>query len=142
MPLRPRLRLPSAVVGLTAAALLAAGPGEAQRAGIPIRIVERDFSIKAAREVGAGDVMFSVRNAGPEDHELIVVRLQGRLPFRRDGLTLDEDALEPRTVGSLEPGLPGSTRTLRVHLAPGRYLLFCNMTGHYLGGMHVVLTVR
>jgi len=139
---RPRLRLLSTVAGLTALALPAAGAGEARRGGIPIRIVERDFTIKAERVVRAGDVTLSVRNAGPEDHELIVVRLQGRLPFRRDGLTVDEDALEPQTIGSLEPGLPGSTRTLRVPLAPGRYLLFCNMTGHYLGGMHVVLTAR
>jgi uncharacterized cupredoxin-like copper-binding protein len=28
-----------------------------------------------------------------------------------------------------------------VHLAPGRYVLFCNMTGHYMGGMHSTLVV-
>jgi uncharacterized cupredoxin-like copper-binding protein len=27
-------------------------------------------------------------------------------------------------------------------LAPGRYVLFCNMSGHYLGGMHRLLVVR
>ena len=27
-------------------------------------------------------------------------------------------------------------------LDPGRYVLFCNMYGHYLGGMHAVLVVR
>ena len=31
---------------------------------------------------------------------------------------------------------------LDVHLAPGRYKLLCNMSGHYLGGMHTALVVR
>ena len=30
---------------------------------------------------------------------------------------------------------------LKLHLAPGRYLLFCNMEGHYMGGMHTELVV-
>ena len=77
-----------------------------------------------------------------DDHELIVVRLQGRsLPLRQDGITVDEDALDRETAGALEPFSGGSVDTLHVHLAPGRYELFCNMAGHYLGGMHRVLVV-
>jgi uncharacterized cupredoxin-like copper-binding protein len=30
---------------------------------------------------------------------------------------------------------------LHLHLTPGRYVLFCNMAGHYLGGMHRTLVV-
>jgi uncharacterized cupredoxin-like copper-binding protein len=55
---------------------------------------------------------------------------------------VDEEALEPRILGMLEPGAPGDVRTLRVHLSPGRYVLFCNMSGHYLGGMRRTLVVR
>lgn len=86
--------------------------------------------------------MFTVDNRGPDNHEFILVRVGGApLPFRPDGMTVDEDAVERRTVGALEPGEPGSVRLLRVHLAPGRYEFFCNMSGHYLGGMHAALTV-
>ena len=63
------------------------------------------------------------------------------LPLRTDGVTVDEDALQPATVGALEPGLPGSVRMLRLDLTPGHYEIFCNMAGHYLGGMHTELTV-
>jgi uncharacterized cupredoxin-like copper-binding protein len=51
-------------------------------------------------------------------------------------VTLDEEAAEESKsiAGALEPAEPG-IRRLRVHLTPGRYVLFCNMTGHYLGGM-------
>jgi uncharacterized cupredoxin-like copper-binding protein len=84
-----------------------------------------------------------VKNRGPDDHELIVVRADdGRLPLRGDGLTVDEEALERSAAGVLEPGDPGSLRTLDVHLVRGRYVLFCNMSGHYLGGMRAVLVVR
>ena len=56
-------------------------------------------------------------------------------------MTVDEEKLEPVIAGVLEAGEPGSVRKLRLHLAPGRYQLFCNMSGHYLGGMHTKLVV-
>ena len=106
-----------------------------------IRVTERDFRISAPRHVRSGDVLVSVHNRGPDAHELIVVRDGARLPLRRDGSTVSEEKLEPVEAGALEPGQPGSVRTLRLHLAPGRYTLFCNMSGHYLGGMHAELVV-
>jgi len=105
-------------------------------------VTERDFRLVAPRRANAGDLVLSVRNRGPDAHELIVVRERGaRLPLRRDGSTVSEEKLEPITVGTLEPGQPGSIRKLRLHLAPGRYELFCNMSGHYLGGMRTTLVV-
>jgi uncharacterized cupredoxin-like copper-binding protein len=89
-----------------------------------------------------GKVVLRVHNLGPDNHELIVVRLDDHaIPIRADGVTVNEEALEPRTVGGLEPGVPGSIRELRLTLKPGRYEVFCNMSGHYLGGMHTDLTV-
>jgi uncharacterized cupredoxin-like copper-binding protein len=34
----------------------------------------------------------------------------------------------------------GSTRDLTVDLQPGRYVLVCNIPGHYKLGMHTALT--
>jgi hypothetical protein len=107
-----------------------------------LRITERDFRISAPKHVRSGDLLLSVRNRGPDAHELIVVREHGsRLPLRRDGSTVSEEKLERFVVGVLEAGQPHSVRKLRLHLAPGRYQLFCNMSGHYLGGMHTRLVV-
>lgn len=110
-----------------------------------MHVTERDFHIAAsARHIRAGAVDLSVRNQGPDDHELIVVREHPgtTLPLRRDGVTLSEERLKPAMVGTaLEPGAPGSVRRLRLNLTPGRYVLFCNMAGHYLGGMHTELLV-
>jgi uncharacterized cupredoxin-like copper-binding protein len=57
-------------------------------------------------------------------------------------MTVSEEALKSSIVGTLEPGMSGSVRELRVRLAPGHYVLICNMSGHYMGGMHTVVTVR
>jgi uncharacterized cupredoxin-like copper-binding protein len=110
-----------------------------------VHVTERDFHMTASgQHVRPGAVDLSVRNQGPDDHELIVVREQPgtSLPMRSDGVTVDEERLEPVTVGSgLEPGPPGHVRRLRLRLTPGRYVLFCNMAGHYLGGMRTQLWV-
>jgi uncharacterized cupredoxin-like copper-binding protein len=107
------------------------------------KVTERDFSISAPKHVRAGEVSLTVTNAGPDTHELLVVRSNGRpLPLRSDGLTVNETRIDKRIVGSLEGGRRQTTKTLRLHLAPGRYLLLCNMAGHYLGGMHTQLVVR
>ena len=90
-----------------------------------------------------GDVDLSVHNDGPDTHELIVVRANGKpLPLRRDGLTVNEAALKSRTVASFEGSGAGGGRSEQVHLPPGTYVLFCNMAGHYLGGMHTTLVVK
>ena len=133
-----------ACAGLLAFVELGTGGGD--KAGSAVRVVhitEHDFHIAVPRRIAPGRVRFEVTNDGPDLHELIVVRdpANAPLPMRADGLTVDEDALDPRKVGSLEPGAPGSLRGLTLRLRPGRYEIFCNMAGHYLGGMHAVLLV-
>ena len=81
-------------------------------------------------------------NRGPDRHEFIVIRADGGLPLRPDGITLDEKALENDIVGAIEPAYAGKTNILRVTLHRGRYALVCNMFGHYMGGMYTPLVVR
>jgi uncharacterized cupredoxin-like copper-binding protein len=126
---------------LSTAGCSASGSDEHARGVRSVRVVERDFHIKAPKRVSAGKLDLSIRNAGPADHELIVVRPRGhRLPLRKDGFTVDEDAVEKDTVGALEPA-PTGVHRLRVRLEPGRYELLCNMSGHYMGGMRARLLV-
>jgi uncharacterized cupredoxin-like copper-binding protein len=141
-----RLRLLALGAGASAL-LLFTGCGGAARAdsGAVVRVSERDFGITASpHEVSPGTVVIRVANHGPDRHELIVVRVRGKggLPLRSDGMTINEEALQRAEVGVLEPGAPGSVRDLRVNLSAGRYVLFCNMSGHYMGGMHTMVVVR
>jgi uncharacterized cupredoxin-like copper-binding protein len=106
-----------------------------------VRVTERDFRlVLKPRRIKAGDVELVVRNQGPVTHEVIMVRSSGsRPPLRRDGFTVDEEALHE--VGAVEALDPHRVRRLRLHLAPGRYELFCNMAGHFMAGMHGELVV-
>jgi uncharacterized cupredoxin-like copper-binding protein len=116
---------------------------DAGAAAAVVHVTVQDFKVSAPKVLPRGDVTILARNRGPDDHELIVVREQhGRLPFRRDGITIDEDALEAAKAGVLEPFESGTVDRLHVRLAPGRYVLFCNMAGHFLGGMHTTVVVR
>jgi uncharacterized cupredoxin-like copper-binding protein len=108
-----------------------------------VRIQQRDFRIivKPAR-VHAGTVRLVLHNKGPDTHELLIVRsATADLPLRTDGLTINEAAVDKATVGVIEGKEPGTTEELVVKLKPGRYELFCNMAGHYLGGMRAQLVV-
>ncbi len=133
------------MIAAVAAALLAgcAGPTSSSSLGASIvNIGESDFQITGPARVRAGNVLLRVQNSGPDQHELIVARVSGpRLALRSDGLTVNEEALTHREPGLLEPGRPGAVRELSVDLTPGRYVLFCNMEGHYLGGMHHEIVV-
>jgi len=129
-----------------AAAAALGGCGSAPSAspthGAVIGIGERDFHIQAPQHITAGLVTIRDHNAGPEKHELIIVRAAStQLPLRSDGLTVDEDRIKPRTVVSIPGIAPGHTQDTRLRLPPGHYLLFCNMAGHFRGGMHTELVV-
>ena len=142
---RPRRALVCAAIAV--GVLLAgcgSGTGASAAANAQVNITERDFHIGLSTStVGAGTVTLRIHNSGPDDHELIVApQLRGGLPLRSDGFTVNEEAIASSEPGSVEPQLPGGTENLVVDLKPGKYVLFCNMEGHYMAGMHTTLVVR
>lgn len=130
------------LAGVTAVGCASSGKAAAL-IGPVVPITESDFHISAPSTLKTGNYTLRVANKGPTYHEFIVAPTRsGSLPLRPDGLTVDEEAIERSEPGSLEPGAPGAVRDLTLHLKPGRYILFCNMEGHYMAGMHTELTVR
>jgi uncharacterized cupredoxin-like copper-binding protein len=129
-------------LALGVSACSSASSHEAARAAA-VRVTERDFHIRVSpARVHAGAVRLLLHNRGPDTHELLIVRSpSANLPLRSDGLTINEAALDSATVGVIEGKGPGTVEELLVHLKPGRYELFCNMAGHYLGGMRASLVV-
>jgi uncharacterized cupredoxin-like copper-binding protein len=141
--------VPNRLTALAIACIALLGAGcSAEKPASPagkkvVRVAERDFHITAPKRLPAGEVVLSVRNKGPDDHELLVVRASAdEPPLRADGMTVDEDGLGRAVVGALEPDDPGNVRELRVDLEPGRYELICNMAGHYFAGMEREITVQ
>jgi uncharacterized cupredoxin-like copper-binding protein len=114
--------------------------------GIPVNVLLEDFRVQGDRAVvPAGTVSFRILNQGPTRHELIVVRTDRapeKLPLQRDGLTVNEDAPGIDLLDEVDGLDIDDRQTLVLRLAPGNYVLYCNLEGHYLGGMHASLAVR
>ncbi|HEX8929948.1 MAG TPA: sulfocyanin-like copper-binding protein [Actinomycetota bacterium] len=114
--------------------------------GTPVNVLLEDFNVRQdAAVVPAGTVRFRIRNQGPTSHEFIVVRTDrspDKLPLQDDGLTVNEDASGIDLLDQAEGLDIDDRRTLVLDLPAGNYVLYCNLEGHYLGGMHAALTVR
>jgi uncharacterized cupredoxin-like copper-binding protein len=93
--------------------------------------------------VTAGKVTFAAVNDSKDTiHEMLVAPLpEGatELPYITDENRIDEEgALYLGEVSELDPGKSGA---LTVDLAPGTYVVFCNIPGHFISGMWTLLTV-
>jgi uncharacterized cupredoxin-like copper-binding protein len=101
----------------------------------------------------AGDVTFRVKNLGTIEHEMIVLKTDtpfDQLPVADGGdppapVTTGADKVdEGASVGETgDPNLqPGETRTFTITgMTPGKYVLVCNLAGHYQMGMRAPFTV-
>ncbi|WP_245483369.1 plastocyanin/azurin family copper-binding protein [Mesorhizobium sp. M7A.F.Ca.US.002.01.1.1] len=156
-----------AALGLAAAMLMAGSAGVVQAASLvqislwdkganmemPIGLAyaapgldlaKATMGIKASPgAVKAGEVTFNVKNDSKDTvHEMIVMYLAepGKpLPYLEAENRVDEDkAGDKGEVSELDPGKSGS---LTVELKAGKYLLICNVPGHYGAGMWAEFTV-
>jgi uncharacterized cupredoxin-like copper-binding protein len=114
--------------------------------GTPVNVRLEDFKVQRdAAVVPAGTVRLRILNQGPTSHQLIVVRTDrapDKLPLQRDGLTVNEEAPGIELVDQVGGLDIDDRQTLVLDLAAGNYVMYCNLEGHYLGGMHATLTVR
>jgi uncharacterized cupredoxin-like copper-binding protein len=111
-----------------------------------------DFSMTdSPQSAKAGEIRFYAKNTGKSLHELVVVKSDanpGDLPVYGANDTpaeghvvgdVDEDKIT--SEGEVEDIEPGSAKDATFVLAPGHYLLICNLPTHYGLGMRTALTV-
>jgi uncharacterized cupredoxin-like copper-binding protein len=133
-----------AVFALTAIAFGACSSSD----GETVDVAVADFSVEPAESsVAAGDVKFKVKNSGTFAHELVVVKLADAsdVPTKPNG-EVNEDAIpEAKRIGEVEDVKPDTTKTLKLKLDAGKYVLFCNRVDgtkiHFKEGMHADFTV-
>jgi uncharacterized cupredoxin-like copper-binding protein len=107
-------------------------------------VSKASMGIKAKPDtVHTGIVKFNVTNSSKDTiHEMIVMYLADPskpLPYISAENRVDEDkAGDKGEVSELDPGKSGS---LTVTLQPGKYLLICNVPGHFAAGMWTEFTV-
>ncbi len=122
-------------------------------------LLGRDFIKLDPTELEAEEVELDVRNLDDQAHEAMFIATD--LPA--DGLPVDPDANVVHTsglqvVGEVEAFRPGEKPVFEAsgepeeaeeaeegteaELPPGRYVVICNLPGHYKAGMYAVLIVR
>ena len=96
------------------------------------------------KSVQAGKVIFRVKNNSKDMvHEMIVAPVtdpSNPLPYIAKDERVDEEAA--RDLGEVSELDPGKSGELSLDLAPGAYVLFCNVPDHMEAGMWVLLTVK
>lgn len=94
----------------------------------PIAVVLAEFTITPDATIGAGPVTFAPVNEGEFPHRfgIAVGTSYEELPQLDNG-AIDEEALGADFLGSTENLQPGETTTIDFDLAPGDYVLFCNV---------------
>ena len=132
--------------GETAAAeTSAAAPVETETEGTGLGATEKDFSITLdSEEVASGETTFDIMNEGPSVHEFVVfktVLAPDALPTDADG-AVDEEGKGVTHLGEVEDVQVGATAQLALDLEPGKYVVICNLPGHYAAGMYAGLTVK
>jgi uncharacterized cupredoxin-like copper-binding protein len=145
---------------LTAGALLAgcggSGGGTTTQAQTPssgvasgktLQIIMDDYTFSPSDAAAkAASVTISAPNNGQVVHELVLAKTDadpGALPTTADG-EVDEAKLEARgeDAGEIADVEAGDTKEGTFKLTPGRYVMFCNIPGHYAQGMYGTLTVK
>lgn len=141
----------SMVIGgvvLGAALIAGCGGGSAAPAasggasGATVTATLKDLTLTIDKTTAkAGDVTFKAVNQGALVHELVVIKTDlapDKLP-QKDGKA-DENA--GTVVGEIAEFPGGKTETKTFKLEAGKYLLLCNVAGHYAAGMTTAFTVQ
>lgn len=91
-----------------------------------------------------GNITFNVTNlASNLVHEVLIARITDEnqlLPFDQGRNKVDVESVQ--TLGSVSEIDPNKTASLTLDLKAGKYILYCNIAGHYMAGMWTVIEVK
>ena len=97
--------------------------------GVAASLVE--WAIEAPTEYVAGEVTFTATNDGNFPHEFVVIQGESyeSLPLAEGGAVIEDDLPTGALLGRTARIGGGSSEELTVTLAPGNYVLVCNLGG-------------
>ncbi len=142
--------VPHVAKGMVRPLTVTAGTGAsaaAPVADVVMKLVDYDFEL--SKPLAAGRHTIEVENSGPQEHELVIVKLDSdkeAMDFAMWG-----EKMSGKPPGTLHGGvsgiMPGDKAFVEVDLAPGQYGLICFVPdskdgkGHYRHGMAKTVTV-
>ncbi|MSQ11214.1 MAG: hypothetical protein EXR48_00720 [Dehalococcoidia bacterium] len=149
--LRVQLLLGVALLAAALAAFACGGDDEEVQPTAPpsgatsVRVVLDEWSVTPnVSSVPAGRVTFEAVNEGAAPHELVVLKTDlpaDGLIMQTDGGKVDEEA-SAEMMWEIEEFPAGRAESATYELSRGKYVLFCNISGHYKLGMFVGFQVQ
>ena len=134
-----------AVVALCVSVVLLASCGSAPEtlpADVQVTVEMKDYAITLTpATIKAGTIKFGIRNNGAMLHEFDLIKTD----LAPDKLVVDTAAAKAKTDGlvkQVQNIAVGKVATVSADLAPGHYVIICNVAGHYQLGMRAELTVQ
>lgn len=112
-----------------------------------VTVQTREMAIEVSKKsLSAGETEFLVKNVGKVPHEVIFFKTDlplDQLPTESNG-KLKEDDQRLKKLKEVEPEelTNGKVTTVKLKLTPGRYVLVCNIGGHFRAGMKTELMVK
>ena len=107
----------------------------------PVLVKLKEFTLTPSLKADkAGKVTFIVKNAGKIEHEFIIMKTTvapAKLPVNAKGRVPEKGV-----VGEIGDIAAGQTKKKAFTLAPGKYVLLCNLVGHYRAGQYAGFAVR
>ena len=129
------------LVGAVVAAAGVASPIGATPSKTTVKVQLKEFKVLTSpASAKRFFVSFRVTNTGKIAHEFVVLKTNvapSKLPVKSG------KAVEKGRVGKIgAPRLkPGASRTLNLNLKAGKYVLLCNLPGHYQAGQRAGFAV-
>ena len=116
-------------------------------AGATVDLELLEWSIEAPTEYTAGEITFNASNGGSFPHELVVIEGDSyeTLPLSEGGAVIEEELPTGALIGETGNIGGGDSEALTVTLAPGNYVLVCNLgsdsSSHAGRGQRLDITV-
>jgi len=151
-----RLRLGALAIVLVSAVIVVGLHRHAHLHG-DLRVINSDGSVMLVPEwrltgepapqqlaaVEPGAFTFQLSNADGIPHDFVVIRTDtdaSALPVNDGRIDLATAGEVVGEIAAVDPGATGESG--QIFLEEGKYVLFCNVPGHYSGGMYYQLTVE
>jgi len=113
---------------------------DAEKQVTTLGISMNEFKFTPANpELPRGPTEITATNKGKTSHELVLLKTDtdpSKLRKRGKGVS------EKKSVGEIPETAPGQSGSETFDLKPGKYVMVCNIPGHYDAGMYGTLTVR
>jgi uncharacterized cupredoxin-like copper-binding protein len=129
------------LLGLALTIAACAPAAENIPADVDVAVHMQDYRVLlSVATVKAGQVRIGVKNEGGMEHSFELIKTD--IAFDQLPTTADAKAKEDGLVKQVKSLAVGKVAVVTADLAAGKYVIICNIAGHYQLGMRAALTVN